>query len=173
MRLTKYIRQAFVRAAMDDVPKIDYDAELRKLFDRIALEALPKEVAALLSNPIIEPFLHRDWVSTPSGMSNLPAYISRRTSEAFISGANPKGWEELKAMLARKQAQEDARRELRYKLEGCAASVNSRKQLADLLPEFEKYLPESEPAAIRTLPVVANVVSDFVKAGWPKEKASK
>ena len=173
MRLTKYIRQAFVRAAMDDVPKIDYDAELRKVFDRIALEALPKEVAALLSNPIIEPFLHRDWVSTPSGMSNLPAYTPRRSSDLFIAQTNPKGWAELKEALAQKEAQEKARHELRYKLEGCAASVNSRKQLADLLPEFEKYLPESEPAAIRTLPVVANVVSDFVKAGWPKGKVQK
>jgi hypothetical protein len=41
------------------------------------------------------------------------------------------------------------------------------------LPEFEKYLPEDEAQAVRALPVVTNVVADFVKAGWPTKKAQK
>lgn len=173
MRLTKYIRQAFVRAAMDDVPKIDYDAELRKAFNRIARDALPKEVATLIDNKVVEPFLHISWVTTPHGMSNLSAYIPRDKERDFIQHTNKKGWLELENIIAKKTEQTHKLRQLEAKLEGCAASVNSRKQLAELLPEFEKYLPEDEPAAIRTLPVVANVLSDFVKAGWPKEKATK
>ena len=51
-----------------------------------------------------------------------------------------------------------------------ALGASTRKGLADALPEFEKYLPADEPAAVRSLPVVANVVADFVKAGWPKGK---
>jgi hypothetical protein len=48
--------------------------------------------------------------------------------------------------------------------------VSTRKALVDLLPEFEKYLPADEAKAIASLPAVANVLSDFVKAGWPKNQ---
>jgi len=45
--------------------------------------------------------------------------------------------------------------------------------LTDAIQEFENYLPEDEAKAARSLPVVTNVVADFVKAGWPTKKASK
>lgn len=48
------------------------------------------------------------------------------------------------------------------------SACTTRKQAAEVLPEFEKYLPEDEPKALRTLPALANVAADFVKAGWPK-----
>ena len=38
------------------------------------------------------------------------------------------------------------------------------------LPEFAHYLPAEDAPAGRSLPVVANLVTDFVKAGWPKDK---
>ena len=64
-------------------------------------------------------------------------------------------------------------RSLREKLHGCAYAVTTRKALVDLLPEFEKYLPADDASVCRTLPVVQNVVSDFVKAGWPKDGKKK
>ena len=39
------------------------------------------------------------------------------------------------------------------------------------LPEFAKYLPKAV-AKTDNLPAVANLVADFVKAGWPKEQAT-
>ena len=42
-----------------------------------------------------------------------------------------------------------------------------------MLPEFEKYLPADEQKALRSVPVVANLVADFTKAGWPKDKAAR
>lgn len=42
------------------------------------------------------------------------------------------------------------------------------KALRAAMPEFAKYLPEADKAPDRSLPVVANVVSEFTKAGWPK-----
>jgi hypothetical protein len=62
--------------------------------------------------------------------------------------------------------------DLQDKLESVAKSCNTRKQLAELLPEFEKYLPADTPAAGRSVPAIANLVTDFTKAGWPKEKAT-
>ena len=54
-----------------------------------------------------------------------------------------------------------------------AMSCTTRKALANLLPEFEQYLPEDTPAAIRSLPAIANIVADFSKAGWPKDKTKE
>jgi hypothetical protein len=59
---------------------------------------------------------------------------------------------------------------LRTKLSATADAVSTRKALIDLLPEFEKYLPADESKAVASLPAVANVLSDFVKAGWPKNQ---
>ena len=82
MKLTNYIRDAFINSTMNDVPKVDYSEQ----------------------------------VQTP-------------ITEAVLSEA-----------------------------------------LAEALPQFAKYLP-AEPvkgAAPRSVPVVIDVVEDFVKAGWPK-----
>lgn len=69
-------------------------------------------------------------------------------------------------------AQKRRRKDLEAKLSAAAESCTTRKALADLLPEFAKYLPEDEAAACKTLPAVANIVADFTKAGWPKAKAT-
>jgi hypothetical protein len=61
--------------------------------------------------------------------------------------------------------------DLQEKLESVAKSCTTRKQLAELLPEFEKYLPDNAPAASRAVPAIANLVTEFTKAGWPKAKA--
>jgi hypothetical protein len=73
----------------------------------------------------------------------------------------------LKA-LAHEQNQ--ARTRLRNQLEQAAASATTTKALAEMFPEFAKYLPAEETKA-RNLPAIANVVADFVKAGWPKNQA--
>ena len=52
-------------------------------------------------------------------------------------------------------------------------TCKTRAALAAALPEFEKYLPADEPKALRSLPSMANVASEFVKAGWPKKSVKK
>jgi hypothetical protein len=58
-------------------------------------------------------------------------------------------------------------------LKSVAYACTTRKQLEEALPEFSNYLPEEEAKAARDLPVVVNVVADFVKAGWPKKNQGK
>ena len=65
-------------------------------------------------------------------------------------------------------------KDLRDKLTGAINACTTRKQAAEAIPEFEKYLPADEPKALRSLPALANVAADFVKAGWPKgQKAAR
>jgi hypothetical protein len=100
---------------------------------------------------------------TADNMSKLPKKVAAVAPETI---AQLRDWKALDA------AQRKQREELESKLGGCVYSVTTRKALVSLLPEFEKYLPADDTAALRPLPVLANVVTDFVKAGWPKNKVN-
>lgn len=80
--------------------------------------------------------------------------------------------DELKKLRALELEQKARRDKLRSSLKSIASSTTTRKALAAALPEFEKYLP-AEAQTTRNLPVIANVVTDFMEAGWPKDKAAQ
>lgn len=169
MRLTKHIREAFVRAAMDDVPAVDYNTKAQELAEKTLLELMPASVKKLLNDKDAEPWINREWTYMPRYFSNFSGYTSRNNND-IISKLRPKVWEQIIELHNLNEQQKQKLHQLRVKLEGCAESVTTRKALAELLPEFEKYLPADEKAAIKTLPAVANVVADFAAAGWPKGK---
>ena len=167
MKLTNYMRDAFVRAAMQDVPCLDYGEQIRKAMQAAALDAMPPKMRALLKDPACEAWVNTEWVSLPS-ISGHRVYCPRDSNKGeYLAAAD----REHIAWLRQAEKQQLAKREdLERKLRNVAYSVNTRKALADALPEFVKYLPPDDSAAVKTLPAVANVVADFVKAGWPKGK---
>jgi Nucleotide modification associated domain 5 len=170
MKLTKTIRDAFVRAAMNDVPSVDYAEQIRAGTLAAVLEILPKPIRDMWNDPKLRRYLETHYVCVAGNINVAvpwPGYLRNEEGRAAIK---PEARAELDQLAALMKAQEAQRNALHIKLKGCAESVTTRKALVALLPEFEKYLPADEPAALRTLPVVANVVSDFVKAGWPKGK---
>lgn len=162
MRLTNTLRDAFVRAAMADVPQIDYKEKLNALALKAAKEVMPTAVRAAydrypayfethykrIGNQIDYSLQHTVFVPMVGEFSDTV------NAEAAVLKAADN--EQAKKMYA-----------LEQKLKGVAASVTTRKALVEALPEFEKYLP---PAEVKTsgLPALANLVSDFVEAGWPK-----
>jgi uncharacterized protein (DUF2267 family) len=161
MRLTTTLRDAFVRAAMSDVPQIDYQAMTIKATLADAVAQLPPKVRAIYQDAELSRFVAREdsyngnaYVRVPCGTSNF--YLSEKAAV------------EVAKFKAADEAQKAIASALRQKIRACALACSTRKALLEMLPEFEKYLPTDEAAACRTLPVVANVVSDFVKAGWPK-----
>lgn len=172
MRLTNYIRDAFVRAAMHDVPKeVDHSEEIRKLVLDDFVSKLQPKVRAVWDDKTI-----CDWLKTDhNSYGNVSVTYPSREQSGW--GQKPKLTDSVQkkvdALALKKTENEKIRDELERKLKGVAYSVSTRKQLADALPEFEKYLPEDEAKAIRTLPVVTNVVAEFVKAGWTTKKDGK
>ena len=168
MRLTETIRQAYVRAVMDDVPLVDYNEMARALVRKTFLNMMPKEVQALAAKADTASWLNTYWCSLPFPLSQ---YKGIMPGDNFsIEAKLPVVWKKLESLASDELAQRKQRNELETKLEGCARAATTRKMLADLLPEFEKYLPSDEGSICRTLPAVANVVADFAKAGWPKSK---
>lgn len=172
MKLNKYIREAFVRAAMDDVPHVDYAQQARDLARKTAYDALPANIKAIADDPIFEGCLNRTYIALPGVFCGVR--VVGHQDEWGIAD-NPRFalvWEQLKEMSRLAKEQDDRRKALKSKLESAAAAVTTRKALATMLPEFEKYLPADYAPAIKTLPMCANLVADFMDAGWPKEKTA-
>lgn len=165
MKLTTTIRDAFIRAALNDVPTVDYRSQAAKLVREDSISRLPPKIRALATNVETEHFLRQEtFYDTPDGLGTITIYCGR--GDRYRPGAEVM----LKLReLGEKCKEQDAKlKSLRESLKAVAYSCTTRKTLAEKLPEFEKYLPANEAAACKTLPAVANVVSDFVKAGWPK-----
>lgn len=165
MKLTNNIRDAFVRAVMQDVPKIDFDEQARKLVLDDSAAQLPPKIKALVRSAETAPFVRTtDYWTNMSDLGIYKAYAASGDKYA----PTPDTLLELKRLNDLKREQEATRSALRARLKSVALGATTRKALADALPEFEKYLPADEAKAVRSLPIVANVVADFVKAGWPK-----
>jgi hypothetical protein len=146
---------------MADVPQIDYTEKIRAEAVKIAVAQLPPKVRAVWNDKDLRHFVASFYCYDGIGAS-VPGYDrdDNKIHDLISAGV---------ASLKMLDEQQDlALKALREKLKACAYSVTTRKALADMLPEFAKYLPADEASANRSLPVVANVVADFVRAGWPK-----
>lgn len=169
-RLTNDMRNTFIAKVMEDVPQVDYEQKIRDAVNKAAFAALPKQVKALYDNPetrgyvnIANDNLYRSDRNVPRSVSfSLPARNDKEL-EKIVRAASD-------ALLDQWIEQEKQRRSLKEKLRAVAFHCTTLKQLADAFPEFARYLPKDELDATRNLPALANVVSDFVKAGWPKGK---
>lgn len=172
MKLTNYIRDAFIKAAMADVPRSkDYDNLLTDKVLAVFVARLPAPVLKVWKDSSTRGYLRTSAfngfgvaVGVPCmGDGNRYSYIEE--NDLTADERKP-----LDALHAEWQAETDTRDALERKLRSAAYGCTTRKALADLLPEFAHYLPPEEAPAGRTLPVVTNMVADFVKAGWPKNK---
>lgn len=170
MRLTNTIRDAFIRAAMDDVPLgRSHKEEIRKLAQDDVFAKLPKDIQKIWKeNKESRAFLKVRHDSFCEVSFVYPAISEYNSGSIAIS---PEVKEKIKALKTEMDADDKVRKDLKDKLHGIAYSCTTRKQIAEALPEFEKYLPEDEGKALRSLPVIANIVADFTKAGWPAKKA--
>lgn len=172
MKLTNYMRDAFINAVMADTPSVDLKAieeKVHKIAIDDALSRAPTQVKAMWADNKLRPWMNTFYLG-----------FSKRTHGAYFSSVcvpcdspagaelSPKALSQVQGLGAQRDQAEKKRLELHDMLRRAAYGCSTRKQLAEALPEFEKYLPADEGKALRSLPVVANVVSEFVKAGWPK-----
>ena len=169
MRLTNYIRDAFIEAAMQDVPSTcNHTEEIRKLAQADVFSRLPKDIYKIWT----ENGESRSFLKVRHDSIRGVSFVYPATDE-YRSGARPvsdKVKAKIDVLADEMEADYKVKKDLRSKLKGAAYSCNTTKQLRELLPEFDSYLPPEEAPSPRSLPVVANIVADFAKAGWPKDK---
>lgn len=168
MKLTNYTRDAFIDSVMNDVPKIDYHAAYLVAFLNAYLPTLPKAVQELWASNATRPYLYLGTVRACGSSFAVPSH------ERYSDVLPPLGSvATLDSIVAAHNAQKQARESLRVNLKGAAYGCTTTKALRELLPEFDRYLPAEIEKTSRQLPVVQNIMADFVKAGWPAKKAVK
>ena len=158
MKITKYDRDAIVRAIMADVPKPDKDKRRNDIQAAI--------VKAM--NPAVRK-VYKDFPGAlrTSHVGDL-VYNDRYDSRYLIVGDVAE--KVLEEILKPYREEDNARHNAQAKLHGAIHSCTTRKALMDRLPEFEKYFPAESAPMSKNLPALANVVSDLSKLGWPKKK---
>jgi len=174
MRLTDFHRKAFVNAAMNDVPKGDWDEQARALVQKFILNnRLPAQVRGLANDGELREWLALGYYIAPGSLNGVSYYARAGEVNSLLDlkTISPELWEELKKLAVNKNKEKEKLASLSEKLRAVAASATTRKALAGMLPEFEKYLPDEAPPQDRMLPAVANMVADFMRAGWPKDQA--
>lgn len=161
IRLNESMRAAFVRAVMDDVPTVDYDEKIGKLVRAAALRDTPPEMQKCMK-------AHPEWFRSRTVFCQYADNVSVHQTEQWVRAFEKAP--ELAALCAEAKAASDARITLRQNLRAAILMCTTVKQAHEALPEFAKYLPETPAAADRTVPVIANLVSDLTAAGWPKDQ---
>lgn len=168
MKLTNYIRDAFIEAAMKDVPKsCDHTEEIRKIAHADLVAQLPSVIQKAWKDNATMVYLKRT-TDTYGGVS--VAYPTTNEYDRTTAKLTADVQKRVDKLAAEMKADKALRQDLRSKLKSAAYACNTTKQLRELLPEFDKYLPAEEEKTCRTLPAVANIVADFTKAGWPAKK---
>lgn len=102
-------------------------------------------------------------------IKNICAYLPTGSDDVTIQKALDENTE-LGELSVLRGEQKKKRQELESRLRSVAYSCSTLKQLNAALPEFEKYMPSDKEALAQNLPALANVVADFIAAGWPKDK---
>lgn len=164
MRLNQTHREAFVRAVMQDVPAVNYREQAQKIIQDFQVRHMPKEIQAIYKNAELRGYLdaRNFYVSGINGGSYISIYGDAKLDDATKAKLN-----ELEKLDFQQRRQH---RDLKDKLKAVVASVTTRKALVEALPEFEKYAPAEDAPLSRNVPALANIVTDFMAAGWPKGK---
>lgn len=154
MKLTNFNRDAFIRAVMEDVPSVNYYEEFRKYLTQEAVFQLPDELKPIYKK--YPDYFRTESVHTQAGCIRVPSCGNFKEPDDMV--------------LKNRAVTEQQRKHklLEEKLRNIVYGCSTLKQLEDALPEFKKYMPTVETKT-SNLPAIANLVSDFTAAGWPKE----
>ena len=162
MRLTNYIRDAFVTSVMDDVPRVNYHQQAEDLLRKSVIEELPLKVRAVWADTDTRGYLDTISINCHGLHLRVPGLEHRNSAPAAAVA-------ELTRLDTLHKEQTQARLKLEEGLRAVAYGSTTRKSLVDKLPEFEKYLPKEDEKP-SNLPALANIVTSFMEAGWPKAR---
>lgn len=165
MRLTNDIRDRFVASVMADTPAVDYQGMAQDMVEKWLSCELDKVFPELdWGSPDRKKWLHACSVRMPGCLrafyTNIPGYD-------YVSEAAPQLWGELVKISDKLAAQTATHAKLKAAISKVAYGATTTKALAELLPEFSKYIP-AERAPSKLLPATTGVVDAFKAAGWPK-----
>lgn len=156
MRLTNSIKDAIIAAVMQDTPEaFTYD----QYFDaalKIAVDKMPDKVRAVWDDKNLRSFVHTKHYNG--------IYLPILDNSISI--------QKIDELCEKYKTSERERRELRSHVRKVVYQFSTDKQMRELIPELDKYIPK-QAAKVAQLPASNNLIADLVKAGWPKPEVIK
>ncbi len=168
MRLTKYDRNMILKKIMDDVPRIDYHGQIEAVLRREAHKKLPAPIQRIWDNSELRGYLDLTQHGHRAGSADDMDWYYYVGDTIEVT---PEVQTEIDALADAGEHQESVLSNLRNKLRLTLDSCTTTQAFIKRLPEFEKYVGKEE-ATSKNLPALANLVTDFIKAGWPKGNAA-
>lgn len=167
-RLTKCQKQALARAIIDDLPPLE---DRTNDFKEAAVFALKDLVPANIlqlwksGSPYIKTAIV--WGSWHGGKHQA---LCAPYAQDFSTPELERAMEDsaVAAIFEGLDKAMNEREKLECRIYGAVNSVSTVKAFRQRFPEFAKYLPEEAQAT--NLPADANLITDLMQAGWPKEK---
>lgn len=174
MKLTKDIREQFIKDVMAEVPCVDYLQLIEDVAQKDFYNSFPPEIKAIWDNPK----LRKDYLPAKSAYQSCDAHCLEEDTTGYIYVYNGLTQElskaakdEIAELRQQWNVQVLRRKALREKLSSVVNGVKTTQRLYEVLPEFEHHIPkEKEPTAM--LPIASDVVASFMKAGWKPVTAS-
>jgi Nucleotide modification associated domain 5 len=169
MKLTKYDRQAFVKAVLADIPQIDYREQARKLIYEDSIDQLPKVLQDAARDEKAKSYIHTTSHYLSAFYNSFTVFGQRYHDYKPSDKIKTKLGELIAAHEAQKEKLDAVEAKLTASIEACTTLKSAKERL----PEFEKYLPaDRTPEKGVYLPAVANLVADLATLGWPKDKVA-
>ena len=153
MKLTNYMRDAFIRSVMQDVPHPDYKAMCDEAQEALVKAMSPKVRAAYRENP--------------KALATTYTNFGRECRTFYHGGVD---YNEVLAPFYEKAS---ARYEAEKKLKSVVYGCSTVKQLRDAFPEFGKHLPSDNKPVTANLPAVSGVVAQLVSLGMKLEEKTQ
>lgn len=164
MRLNTTHKKAFVNAVMADVPQVDYNDQIRQYVFIAARQLMPDSIRTIWDDKDLRGWLRMD--NTIMGGVSV-VYPAQKAGPRL--DRNTAVDDHIRRLAALNEEQHQRRQRLQAHLEASIVNIRTSDALKTAFPEFEKYIP-AEEASSRNLPALANLVSEFVQAGWPKDR---
>lgn len=164
MKLTNYLRDAFVTAVMADVPCENYQEKAEALVRQDAYEKLPAKIKAIYDDKELRHFISTKYYGFNRfhfHSITVHAEDTYEPSQDVMIKLNELN-ELHKAQLLRND-------ELKRNLENAIYSVTTVKNARELLVDFADYLPD-ETKPTKQLPAISGLNEAFKAAGFPKDK---
>ena len=130
MRLTNFMRDAFIRAAMQDVPQIDFDLQAEKVVKDALAKLFNKEFPALdYAKCSQNAWFNHNNTNTPG---TLRSFSVVTPSYDYLKLHDQKTWKVLEDLSKKKHEQAQQRSALESQLRSVAYSCTTRKALTSI-----------------------------------------
>lgn len=167
MKLTKKLRGRLLSDIMADLPRVDYEEELRVFLQKDALDKLPVELRnAIALNPEVVDYLYDGYVYPFRCVGLGGVRVANAKYKPDVSeGSGAKRIHDLH------EKQRDQRHKLQTQIEGVLEQCKTTQEFVKVFPQFEGYIPKTEVAVITNLPAT-QVVEEMIAAGWKQKEVA-